>query len=91
MTPTFRLLQAGQFSNWAKGAREHFDIIHLNDWMTGLVATYLKTVYRAIPAFDGRRPCSQFTTLAFPVCSARQLPKIRAADWLNRACLMAAF
>ena len=37
----------------AKALDERFDIIHLNDWMTGLVAAYLRTVYMGDPAFDG--------------------------------------
>src|SRR5438876_11279080 len=35
---------------FAKVLDEHFDIIHLNDWMTGLVPAYLKSVYASDPA-----------------------------------------
>jgi len=37
----------------------HFDIIHCNDWQTGLIPLYLKTVHRDSPAF--RRTRSVFT------------------------------
>ncbi len=58
----------------AKALGEHFDIIHLNDWMTGLVATYLKTVYPSDPAFDGTKTLFTVHNIAFPGSST--LPRI---------------
>jgi starch synthase len=70
----------------AKALGEHFDIIHLNDWMTGLVATYLKTVYPSDPAFDGTKTLFTVHNIAFPgLFRPEQLPKFGLPDWLNRA------
>jgi len=70
----------------AKALGEHFDIIHLNDWMTGLVATYLKTVYPSDPAFDGTKTLFTIHNIAFPgLFRPEQLPKFGLPEWLNRA------
>ena len=70
----------------AKALGEHFDVIHLNDWMTGLVATYLKTVYPSDPAFDGTKTLFTVHNIAFPgLFRPEQLPKFGLPDWLNRA------
>jgi starch synthase len=70
----------------AKALEEHFDVIHLNDWMTGLVATYLKTVYPSDPAFDGTKTLFTVHNIAFPgLFRPEQLPKFGLPDWLNRA------
>ena len=50
---------------FAKAHSEPFDIIHLNDWMTGLVATYLKTTYANEPAFQRTRTLFTIHNLAF--------------------------
>ena len=70
----------------AKALGEHFDVIHLNDWMTGLVATYLKTVYPSDPAFDGTKTLFTIHNIAFPgLFRPEQLPKFGLPDWIYRA------
>jgi starch synthase len=69
----------------AKALGERFDIIHLNDWMTGFVAAYLKTVYGNDPAFDGTRTLFTIHNLAFPgLFGADQLQKFGLPDWIYR-------
>jgi len=69
----------------AKALGERFDIIHLNDWMTGLVAAYLKTVYAGDPAFDGTRTLFTIHNLAFPgLFRPDQLRKFGLPDWIYR-------
>ncbi len=36
-----------------KNMNVHFDVIHANDWQTGLLPVYLKTTYNNEPAFSG--------------------------------------
>src|SRR5262249_34981391 len=60
----------------AKALGEHFDIIHLNDWMTGLTAAYLKTVYAGDRAFDGTKTLFTIHNIAFQgLFSPELLPK----------------
>lgn len=67
----------------AKALGERFDIIHLNDWMTGLVSAYLKTVYRGDPAFDGTKTLFTIHNLAFPgFFQPDQLRKFGLPDWI---------
>ena len=69
----------------AKALGEHFDIIHLNDWMTGLVAAYLKTVYAGDPAFDGTKTLFTIHNLAFPgLFAPDQLRKFGLPNWVYR-------
>jgi starch synthase len=69
----------------AKALGEHFDIIHLNDWMTGLVAAYLKTVYAGDPAFDGTKTLFTIHNIAFHgLFHPEELPKFGLPEWLNR-------
>ncbi|HSE97259.1 MAG TPA: glycogen synthase GlgA [Blastocatellia bacterium] len=49
----------------AKGLGERFDVIHLNDWMTGLVAAYLKSVYSDDPFFADTRTLFTIHNMAF--------------------------
>ena len=70
----------------AKALGEHFDIIHLNDWMTGLVAAYLKTVYSGDPAFDGTRVLFTIHNMAFHgLFRPEDLSKFGLPEWVNRA------
>jgi len=60
----------------SKSLGEHFDIIHLNDWMTGLTAAYLKTVYAGDPGFDGTKTLFTIHNIAFHgLFSPELLPK----------------
>ncbi|MEK6321831.1 MAG: glycogen synthase GlgA [Acidobacteriota bacterium] len=69
----------------AKALGERFDIIHLNDWMTGLLAAYLKTVYTGDPAFDGTKTVFAIHNMAFPGFFAPgQLRKFGLPDWIYR-------
>jgi starch synthase len=49
----------------AKGLGERIDIIHLNDWMTGLVPAYLKTVYAADLALEATKTLFTIHNIAF--------------------------
>ena len=70
----------------AKAFGERFDIIHLNDWMTGLVAAYLKTVYSGDPAFAGTKTLFTVHNIAFPgFFSLDELPGFGLPDWIYRA------
>jgi starch synthase len=70
----------------AKALGEHFDIIHLSDWMTGLVAAYLKTVYAGDPAFAGTKILFTIHNIAFHgLFRPDQLPMFGLPDWINRA------
>lgn len=70
----------------AKALGERFDIIHLSDWMTGLVAAYLKTVYTGDPAFDGTKTLFTIHNIAFPgLFRADQIPKFGLPDRIYRA------
>ena len=69
----------------AKALGERFDIIHLNDWMTGLVPGYLKTVYTGDPAFDGTKTLFTIHNLAFRgLFAPDQLRKFGLPDWIYR-------
>src|SRR4030095_9738217 len=68
-----------------KALGEHFDIIHLNDWMTGLVPAYLKTIHTGDPAFDGTKTLFTIHNLAFPgLFGPDQLRKFGLLDWIYR-------
>ena len=70
---------------FAKGLGEHIDIIHLNDWMTGLVPAYLKSVYADDPAFDGTKTLFTIHNIAFHgLFRPEELPKFGLPDWIYR-------
>ena len=69
----------------AKALGEKFDIIHLNDWMTGLVPAYLKTVYADDPDFAHTRTVFTIHNMAFTgLFRASQLPSFGLPSWLDR-------
>jgi starch synthase len=71
---------------FAKALGERFDIIHLNDWMTGLIPAYLKTVYAGDPAFASTRTLFTVHNIAFHgLFGADQLPKLGLPGWIYRA------
>jgi starch synthase len=70
---------------FAKGLGEHFDILHLNDWMTGLVPAYLKTVYDRDSALAGTRTLFTIHNIAFTgLFNPAQLAKFGLPGWLDR-------
>jgi glycogen/starch synthases, ADP-glucose type len=70
---------------FARALNEPLDIIHLNDWMTGLVATYLRTVDASDPVFAGTRTLFTIHNLAFHgYFNTYDLGKFGLPDWLNR-------
>ncbi|MEK6300437.1 MAG: glycogen synthase GlgA [Acidobacteriota bacterium] len=69
----------------AKALGDKFDIIHLNDWMTGLVPAYLKTVYADVPAFAHTRTVFTIHNMAFPgLFRPSQLESFGLPSWLDR-------
>jgi starch synthase len=69
----------------AKALGERFDIIHLNDWMTGLLPAYLKTVYADDPFFAETRTLFTIHNIAFHGLFSRELlAKAGLPDWLYR-------
>lgn len=70
----------------AKLLGDQFDIIHLNDWMTGLVAAYLKTVYASDPSFGSTKLLFTIHNIAFHgLFSPADLPRFGLPDWIYRA------
>jgi starch synthase len=71
---------------FAKALNEPIDIIHLNDWMTGLVPAYLKTAYSSDSAFEGTRTLFTIHNIAFPgLFRPEELLRVGLPEWLNRA------
>jgi len=71
---------------FAKALNEPIDVIHLNDWMTGLVPAYLKTAYSSDPAFEGTRTLFTIHNIAFPgLFRPEELSRLGLPEWLNRA------
>jgi starch synthase len=71
---------------FAKALNEQIDIIHLNDWMTGLVPAYLKTAYGGDSAFEDTRTLFTIHNIAFPgLFRPEELPRFGLPEWLNRA------
>jgi starch synthase len=67
----------------AKALGEPLDIIHLNDWMTGLVPAYLKTVYYDDSAFEQTKTLFTIHNMAFPgLFDPGQLAKFGLPEWL---------
>ncbi len=69
----------------AKGIGERFDIFHLNDWMTGLIPVYLKSVYGDDPAFAGTKTLFTLHNIAFQgLFLPSLLPKLGLPEWIYR-------
>ena len=69
----------------AKAIGEPFDIIHLNDWMTGLIPVYLKTVYGDDPAFASTKTLFTIHNIAFQgLFLPSLLPKLGLPEWIYR-------
>ncbi len=68
----------------AKALGERQDIIHLNDWMTGLVSAYLKTTYASDPAFARTRTVFTIHNIAFSgLFNPDFLGNCGLPSWLN--------
>lgn len=64
---------------------EPLDILHLNDWMTGLAPAYLKTVYAGDPAFANTKTLFTIHNMAFHgLFDPAQLEKLGLPDWIYR-------
>ena len=62
---------------------EQFDIIHLNDWMTGLIPLYLKTAYAGDKSFARTRTLFTIHNMAFQgQFSPELLPKFGLPGWV---------
>ncbi|HLG14527.1 MAG TPA: glycogen synthase GlgA [Blastocatellia bacterium] len=61
----------------AKALGERIDVIHLNDWMTGLVSAYLKTVYADDPLLAGTKTLFTIHNVAYKGTFEREIiPKL---------------
>src|SRR5262249_33788622 len=70
---------------FAKGLGERFDILHLNDWMTGLVPVYLKTGYDRDLSLTGVRSLFTIHNIAFTgLFNPAQLGKFGLPPSLDR-------
>ena len=70
---------------FARSLGERLDIIHLNDWMTGLVAAYLKTVYAGDQAVSRLGTVFTIHNLAFPgFFDAGILPRVGLPETIFR-------
>lgn len=71
---------------FARAMGEQIDIIHLNDWMTGLVPAYLKSVYAGDPLFAKTRTLYTIHNLAFQgFFDTYDLGKFGLPDSMNRS------
>ncbi|MBI3650064.1 MAG: glycogen synthase GlgA [Acidobacteria bacterium] len=69
----------------AKAFNEQFDILHLNDWMTGLVPLYLKTVYGRDGVLAHTKTLFTIHNLAFHgLFSPYATGKYGLPEWVNR-------
>jgi starch synthase len=70
---------------FARASDERYDIIHLNDWMTGLVPAYLQSVYPDDPALRGVSTVFTIHNLAFHGgFDPGLLASMGLPDWLFR-------
>jgi starch synthase len=70
---------------FARASGERYDIIHMNDWMTGLVPAYIKGVYADDPALAGTSTVFTIHNLAFHGgFDFGLLPAMGLPEWLYR-------
>jgi starch synthase len=68
----------------AKAFGEQLDILHLNDWMTGLIPAYLRTAYAGDPALANTRTLFTIHNMAFHgLFDTGQLAQFGLPEWLN--------
>ncbi len=61
----------------------HVDVIHANDWQTGLVPVYLKTVYRYEPFFEKTAVVYSIHNLGYQgIFDKRYLDFAKLGEWL---------
>lgn len=69
----------------AKALGEHIDVIHLNDWMTGLVPAYLKTVYSNDASLAHTKTLFTIHNIAFHgLFRPGDIARFGLPDWINR-------
>ncbi len=69
----------------AKALGGGFDLFHLNDWMTGLVPAYMKTVYAGDPQVASTKTLFTIHNMAFPgLFLPGDLAKFGLPEWLYR-------
>ena len=59
--------EAHRFAHQASviAREEEFDVIHAHDWQTGLIPTYLKTLYQSDQFFKNTKTCFTIHNLAY--------------------------
>ncbi|HVM32952.1 MAG TPA: glycogen synthase GlgA [bacterium] len=57
------------------------DILHLNDWQTGLVAPYLETIYRAQPHFEHMRSLFTIHNMAYQGIFPKYVLPMTGLSW----------
>ena len=57
------------------------DILHLNDWQTGLVAAYLKTLYGSDPAYAGIRTLFSIHNMAYQGLFPKYMLPMTGIGW----------
>jgi starch synthase len=65
----------------AKALKWYPDVLHLNDWQTGLVATYLKTIYAADPVFAGTRCLFTIHNMAYQGLFPKYILPMTGIGW----------
>ena len=57
------------------------EILHLNDWQTGLVAAYLKTLYQTIPPYDKMRTLFSIHNMAYQGLFPKYILPMTGIGW----------
>jgi starch synthase len=71
---------------FAKATSEHIDIIHLNDWMTGLVPAYLRSAFAGDPFFAWTRTLFTIHNIAFQgLFNPADLGRYGLPEWMSRS------
>lgn len=65
----------------AKALKWHPDILHLNDWQTGLTAAYLKTLYKDDPAYASTRCLFTIHNMAYQGIFPKYMLPMTGLGW----------
>lgn len=57
------------------------EVLHLNDWQTGLVAAYLKTLYRSQPPFDSMKSLFTIHNMAYQGLFPKYILPMTGIGW----------